>query len=134
VVPAAAAAGRHTAIAPANLQAVLDSAANAVHKGQAAYWTPSAWAEALALALPACRPVMADLTCGNGQLLAGAAAPGTFHRLGCDMEALGEGESSSSSSSSSSSPSDPVTCHPSLVTPFVLIFYNFLTTAGSAVL
>ena len=34
-----AAAGRHTAIAPANLQAVLDSAANAVHKGQAAYFT-----------------------------------------------------------------------------------------------
>ncbi len=34
------------------------------------------------------RLVMADLTCGNGQLLAGAAAPGTFHRLGCDIEAL----------------------------------------------
>ena len=32
-------AGRHTAIAPANLQAVLDSAANAVHKGHAAWWT-----------------------------------------------------------------------------------------------
>ncbi len=83
-----AAAGRHTAIAPANLQAVLDSAANAVHKGQAAYFTPTSWAEALALPLPAYRPVMVDLTCGNGQLLAGAAAPGTFHRLGCDIEAL----------------------------------------------
>ena len=82
-----AAAGRHTAIAPANLQAVLDSAANAVHKGQAAYFTPTSWAEALALPLPAYRPVMVDLTCGNGQLLAGAAAPGTFHRLGCDIEA-----------------------------------------------
>jgi hypothetical protein len=85
---ALAQAGRHTAIAPANLQAVLDSAANAVHKGQAAYWTPTAWAEALALPLPAYRPAMVDLTCGNGQLLAGAAAPGTFHRLGCDIEAL----------------------------------------------
>jgi len=83
-----AAAGRHTAIAPANLQAVLDSAANAVHKGQAAWFTPTAWAEALALALPTYRPVMVDLTCGNGQLLGGAAAPGTFHRLGCDIEAL----------------------------------------------
>ena len=80
--------GRHTAIAPANLQAVLDSAANAVHKGQAAWLTPPAWAEALALALPSYRPVMVDLTCGNGQLLAGAAAAGTFHRLGCDIEAL----------------------------------------------
>jgi len=83
-----AAVGRHTAIAPANLQAVLDSAANAVHKGQAAWLTPPAWAEALALPLPAYRPAMVDLTCGNGQLLAGAAAPGTFHRLGCDIEAL----------------------------------------------
>ena len=67
---------------------MLDSAANAVHKGQAAWFTPAAWAEALALALPSYRPVMVDLTCGNGQLLAGAAAPGTFHRLGCDIEAL----------------------------------------------
>ena len=84
----AAAVGRHTAIAPANLQAVLDSAANAVHKGQAAYWTPAVWAEALALALPSYRPVMVDLTCGNGQLLNGAAATGTYHRLGCDIEGL----------------------------------------------
>ena len=85
---ASAQAGRHTAIAPANLQAVLDSAANAVHKGQAAYFCPVAWAEALALPLPAYRPVLVDLTCGNGQLLAGAAAPGTYHRLGCDIEDL----------------------------------------------
>ena len=34
VVPTAVAAGRHTAIAPANLQAVLDSAANAVQKAK----------------------------------------------------------------------------------------------------
>ena len=67
---------------------MLDSAANAVHKGQAAWLTPPAWAEALALALPSYRPVIVDLTCGNGQLLAGASAPGTFHRLGCDIEAL----------------------------------------------
>ena len=59
---ALAQAGRHTAIAPANLQAVLDSAANAVHKGQAAWFTPIPWAEALALALPTYRPVMVDLT------------------------------------------------------------------------
>ena len=80
--------GRHTGIAPANLQAVLDSAANAVFKGQAAWFTPATWADAFARALPSYRPVMVDLTCGNGQLLAGAAAPGTFHRLGCDIEAL----------------------------------------------
>ena len=85
---ASAKEGRHTAIAPANLQAVLDSAANAVHKGQAAWFTPIPWAEALALALPSYRPVMVDLTCGNGQLLGGAAATGTYHRLGCDIEAL----------------------------------------------
>jgi len=85
---ASAQAGRHTAIAPANLQAVLDSAANAVHKGQAAYFCPVAWAEALALPLPAYRPVVVDLTCGNGLLLAGASAPGTYHRLGCDIEDL----------------------------------------------
>jgi len=80
--------GRHTSIAPANLQAVLDSATNAGQKGQAAWLTPPVWAEALALALPAYRPVVVDLTCGNGQLLMGARAPGTYHMLGCDIEAL----------------------------------------------
>ena len=86
--PPAPPGGRHTGIAPANLQAVLDSAANAGQKGQAAWLTPPAWAEALALALPAYRPVVVDLTCGNGQLLSGARAPGTYHLLGCDIEAL----------------------------------------------
>jgi len=80
--------GRHTGIAPANLQAVLDSAPNAGQKGQAAWFCPPSWAEALALALPGYRPVTVDLTCGNGQLLMGARAPGTYHLLGCDIEAL----------------------------------------------
>ena len=80
--------GRHTGIAPANLEAVLNSAANAVHKGQAAWFTPTEWAEVLALPLPGYRPVITDLTCGNGQLLAGVAAASTYHRLGCDIEAL----------------------------------------------
>jgi hypothetical protein len=88
IAPPAPAGGRHTSIAPANLQAVLDSAANAGQKGQAAWFCPPSWAEALALALPAYRPVVVDLTCGNGQLLMGARAPGTYHMLGCDIEAL----------------------------------------------
>ena len=82
--------GRHTGIAPANLEAVLNSAANAVHKGQAAWFTPAEWSEMLALPLPGYRPVIADLTCGNGQLLAGVAAASTYHRLGCDIEALSD--------------------------------------------
>ena len=81
-------AGRHGGIALANLQAVLDSAPNAGRKGQAQWHTPPDWGFALSLALPAYRPILVDLTCGNGQLLAGTAAPGTNHRLGCDIEAL----------------------------------------------
>jgi len=80
--------GRRSAIAPENLQAVLDSAPNAGAKGQAQWHTPAAWGEALALALPAYRPVVVDLTCGAGQLLAGCRAPGTNHLLGCDIEAF----------------------------------------------
>ena len=70
-----AAVGRKTSIAPANLQQMLDSASNAGVKGQAQYHTPGHWAEVLALALPAYRPVLVDLTCGNGQPCLVAAPP-----------------------------------------------------------
>ena len=78
--------GRKTGIAPANLQQHLESAANAVVKGQAQFHTPPEWAAALALALPQYRPVLVDLTCGNGQFLAGAAAPSTKYLIGADIE------------------------------------------------
>lgn len=78
--------GRKTGIAPANLQQHLESAANAVVKGQAQFHTPPEWAAALALALPQYRPVLVDLTCGNGQLLAGAGAPSTKYLIGADIE------------------------------------------------
>lgn len=78
--------GRRTGIAPAALQAHLDSATNAAAKGQAQYFTPLEWAEILALPLPNYRATIVDLACGNGQLLAGAARDGTHALLGCDIE------------------------------------------------
>jgi predicted RNA methylase len=72
-------------INPANLQQHLDSATNAGAKGQAQYFTPPAWAKALALPLAAHRPVVVDLTCGTGNLLRGAAPAG--EQLGCDLDA-----------------------------------------------
>ena len=48
--------------------------------------TPVALAAALARDLPAFRPVIVDLTCGPGQLLAGCANGSTEHLLGCDVD------------------------------------------------
>lgn len=76
-----------TAINPANLQEHLDSASNALAKGQAQYLTPIAWAQALAQALPNYRPCVTDLTCGSGSLLQGVAGASTDYLLGCDIEA-----------------------------------------------
>ena len=84
--PSTGSQGRKTAIAPRNLQEHLESASNAGVKGQAQYHTPPEWARILAQALPQYRPVLVDLTCGNGQLLSGAAAPSTKYLLGCDIE------------------------------------------------
>jgi len=107
--------GRKTGIAPANLQQHLESAANAVVKGQAQFHTPPEWAAALALALPQYRPVLVDLTCGNGQLLAGTAAPSTKYLIGADIER-------------------PSTLDPRLSTHFVQAdltrFYSLLRIAG----
>lgn len=66
-----------TNIRPDILQQHLESAANAAQKGQAQYFTPVPWAEVLSLPLPNYRPVVVDLTCGNGQFRAGAAGPST---------------------------------------------------------
>ena len=106
-------------ITPAALGAVLDSAANAAQKGQAQYSTPVAWAQALALPLPGYRPVLVDLTCARGDLLAGASAPGTYHRLGCDIQASAECGMRNAESSQSSDPASAsaVTPHSALRTP-----------------
>jgi hypothetical protein len=68
------------------VQTLFDSAANAANKGQAQWFTPLDWARALALPLNDYRPVIADLTCGNGQLLAGASRKSIL--LGCEIEPL----------------------------------------------
>lgn len=56
-------------VAPGIIQELFDSAANAAHKGQAQFFTPTEFGKALARLLPAERPLIADLSCGNGQLL-----------------------------------------------------------------
>jgi len=73
-------------IIPARLQEVLASAANAALKGQAQWFTPLPWSRILALPLPRYRPVITDLTCGNGALLDGAANHSKL--LGIDIEAV----------------------------------------------
>lgn len=73
-------------ISPAIFQTFLESAANAADKGQAQYLTPQAWAEALSRPLPMFRPVIVDLHCGAGSLLAGVARGSTHALLGCDID------------------------------------------------
>ena len=75
-----------SAIHPEALDLVLDSAANAAQKGQSQYSTPIAIATALANDQPRHRPVIIDLTCGPGQLLAGTANVTTEHLLGIDVD------------------------------------------------
>jgi hypothetical protein len=82
-----------SSIAPSAIQTLFDSAANAVDKGQAQWFTPVEWARVLSLPLNDYRPVIADLTCGNGQLLAGSLRTATVKidakprtGLGCDLE------------------------------------------------
>ena len=74
-----------TRINPLINQELLESAPNAAAKGQAQYFTPVLWAEILGWGLPRHRPVLVDLTCGNGQLLEGASGPDSI-RLGCDID------------------------------------------------
>ncbi len=74
-----------SAINPAALQQMLDSASNAAVKGQAQYLTPPLWADTLSQPLPKLRPFIVDLQCGNGSLLRGAAKRGS-ELLGCDID------------------------------------------------
>ena len=78
-----------SSIAPSTVQTLFDSAANAASKGQAQWFTPVEWARVLSLPLNDYRPVIADLTCGNGRLLAGAKSivgRDAVTLLGCDLD------------------------------------------------
>ncbi len=73
-----------SAIHPAILQPFFESARNAADKGQAQWFTPPEWGEVLSRPLNRYRPVLVDLSCGNGQLLAAASL--RSRRLGCDIQ------------------------------------------------
>jgi hypothetical protein len=75
-----------TNVNPAILQPFLESAANAGAKGQAQFFTPIPWAEALSQPLPRYRPTIIDLSCGAGNLLQGSSRPSTVSLLGCDID------------------------------------------------
>lgn len=77
---------QRTAIAPAILQSFLESAPNATDKGQAQFFTPLEIGTKLASALTDFRPVITDLTCGAGHLLAAAANQSTHCLLGVDID------------------------------------------------
>lgn len=68
------------------LQELFDSASNAGAKGQAQYFTPADWAKVLSLPLNKHRPVVVDLTAGDGSLLRGARNYGGVKLLGCEIE------------------------------------------------
>jgi hypothetical protein len=76
-------------IHPAALDLVLDSAGNWAQKGQSQYSTPIEIAATLAADLPKHRPVLVDLTCGPGNLLAGCANKSTEKLLGMDVDPRG---------------------------------------------
>lgn len=76
-------------IANSIIQDVFESAANAADKGQSQWFTPLEWAKILALPLARYRSAITDLTCGNGQLLAGASKRAEL--LGCDIEKTTDG-------------------------------------------
>lgn len=75
-----------TSIHPSIVQDLLESATNAADKGQAQFETPQAFAAQCARLLPAHRPVIVDLNCANGNLLAGATLKSTLHLLGADID------------------------------------------------
>ena len=79
-----------SSVSPLAVQTLFDSASNAAEKGQAQWFTPLEWARVLSLPLNDFRPIITDLTCGNGQLLAGAKAEGEKAiLLGCDIDPSG---------------------------------------------
>lgn len=75
-----------TSINPRIYQAMLDCAANAAQQGQSQFFTPLEFGKHLATALPAERPVIVDLNCGEGHLLQSAAAKSTKYTLGADID------------------------------------------------
>lgn len=66
--------------------AALDSSPDAPNKATQQYFTPYDWAEALAVPLTYCRPVITDLHCGSGNLPSAAANDTTVHLLGHDLD------------------------------------------------
>lgn len=77
---------QRTTIHPSLLQEMLDSAPNALAKGQAQFFTPDPWAALLAEPLPRWRETLIDLTCGAGALVRNAANANTKALLGCDID------------------------------------------------
>ena len=71
-------------LSPGCIDELLGHASNGAAKGLAQYLTPPDAARLLARPLPALRPVIVDLTCGDGALLRGA----SYHSrlLGCDLD------------------------------------------------
>jgi hypothetical protein len=83
-----------SSIAPSAIQTLFDSAANAAEKGQAQWFTPIEWARVLSLPLNDYRPVITNITCGNGQLLRGAVGGPQKQKsvlLGCDIDSSLDG-------------------------------------------
>lgn len=69
-----------------NLDAVLKASKNGLKKGSQQYWTPLPYAELLMLPLTRCRPAIADLQCGAGNLLKVAMNAETRTIMGSDID------------------------------------------------
>ena len=67
-----------------NIQETLDASPDALRVGNQQFETPRAVAEILALPLPPYRPVICDLQCARGNLLAAAKNDSTKHCLGVE--------------------------------------------------
>ena len=70
-------------ITPASTQS---AASNSARKGLQQYFTPEPWATALGAAWPEFRRHLADLHCGNGQLVRGLANDTTREVMGSDLD------------------------------------------------
>lgn len=80
-------ADRHSSLFSDNLQDVLDASANGVRKGTSHWSTPPELGARLAEGLGPHRPVITDLTCGQGHLLRATMNGTTKHLLGLDITA-----------------------------------------------
>ena len=81
-----------SSVSPLAVQTLFDSASNAAEKGQAQWFTPLEWARILSLPLNDFRPIITDLTCGNGQMLRGVKPVLESEKtvlLGCDIDPSG---------------------------------------------